>query len=136
MSAGRSAGAVLAGLVAVVGLSTAMDAVLHSNGVFPPPGQPMSTGLWVLASAYRAAFAVTGCWLAARLAPSKPMLHALVLGGVGLLAATAGVVGTWDKGPGFGPRWYPISLVVTAMPCAWLGGMLHGVDRKARGRRA
>jgi len=24
-----------------------------------------------------------------------------------------------------GPSWYPIALVITALPCAWLGGVLH-----------
>jgi hypothetical protein len=26
---------------------------------------------------------------------------------------------------GLGPRWFPIALVVSALPCAWLGGLLH-----------
>jgi hypothetical protein len=26
-----------------------------------------------------------------------------------------------------GPAWYPIALVLTTMPCAWLGGALHRV---------
>jgi len=24
-----------------------------------------------------------------------------------------------------GPAWYPIALVITALPCAWLGGRLY-----------
>ena len=31
---------------------------------------------------------------------------------------------TWNKGPEFGPHWYPLALVATALPCAWLGGRL------------
>ena len=52
------------------------------------------------------------------------MGHALTLGVVGLLAAIAGTIATWDKGPEFGPKWYPLALVVTAIPCTWLGGKL------------
>jgi len=36
----------------------------------------------------------------------------------------AGAVTTISAGT-FGPAWYPISLVVTALPCAWLGGKLY-----------
>jgi hypothetical protein len=25
----------------------------------------------------------------------------------------------------FGPAWYYIGLAITALPCAWFGGMLH-----------
>jgi len=53
------------------------------------------------------------------------MKHALVLGVVGLIVSTAGAVATWNKGPEFGPHWYPIALIVTAIPCAWLGGRLR-----------
>lgn len=28
------------------------------------------------------------------------------------------------QGPEFGPKWYPILLVITALPCVWAGGML------------
>ena len=131
---GRSVGAVFAGLVLIVVLSTAIDAVLHGTGVYPPPGQPMSTGLWLLATAYRLVISVFGCYLTARLAPGRPMGHALTLGGIGVLISLAGTIYAWDKGPGFGPRWYPVGLVVTALPMAWLGGWLF--LRRAAGRRA
>lgn len=121
----RSIGAGFAGLLAIVVLSTATDAALHASGVFPPPGRPMADGLWLLATAYRAVYAIAGCYLAARLAPARPMLHAMVLGFIGVAVSTAGTVVTWGKGPEFGPHWYPISLIVTALPCAWLGGRLH-----------
>jgi hypothetical protein len=28
-------------------------------------------------------------------------------------------------GPEFGPHWYPVSLIVTALPCAWLGAWFY-----------
>jgi hypothetical protein len=40
------------------------------------------------------------------------------------VAATLGVIFTWDKGPEFGPKCYPISLVVTVFPCSWIGAKL------------
>ena len=53
------------------------------------------------------------------------MKHALAGGIVGLVLSTAGAVSTWDKGPEFGPHWYPLALVATALPCAWAGGRLR-----------
>lgn len=121
----RSLGALLAGFVVVVVLSLGTDVALHASGVFPPWGQPMSNGLFLLATAYRTVFAIAGSYLTARLAPSRPMAHALLGGAIGLVLSTAGAVATWDRGPEFGPHWYPLALVATALPCAWLGGRLH-----------
>jgi hypothetical protein len=120
----RSIGAVAAGFFACFILSIATDLVLHAAGVFPPWGQPMSNALFVLATVYRTLYTVAGGYITARLAPNRPMGHALALGIVGLFAAVAGTLATWDKGPEFGPKWYPLALVVLAIPCTWLGGKL------------
>lgn len=120
----RSVLALVAGFLATAVLSVAMDAVMHATGVFPPVGQPMSNGLFVWATAYRVVFTVFGGYLTARLSPSKPMAQVLALGIVGILAATAGTIATWNLGPEFGPKWYPILLIVTALPGVWVGGML------------
>lgn len=124
---GRSIVALLAGFIAVVVLSLGTDMVLHVTGVFPPWGQPMSDTLFLLATVYRTIYGVAGSYITARLAPDRPMQHALAGGVVGLAVSIAGTVATWDRGPEFGPHWYPIALVVLAMPCAWTGGRLHGV---------
>jgi hypothetical protein len=123
----RSVGAVFAGLILVVVLSTGTDAIMHATRVFPPMGQPMSDALFGLATLYRCAYTVIGCYLAARLAPDRPMRHAMILGIVGLALATLGAVVTWNRGPAFGPHWYPVALIVTAIPCAWIGGRLYQV---------
>jgi len=121
----RTSLALFTGFAVIVVLSTVTDLALHAGHVFPAEGQPMATPLWVLALAYRSVFAVLGCWLAARLAPSRPMAHALTLGAIGVVLSALGTAATWDKGPGFGPKWYPLSLVVTSLPLAWLGGRLE-----------
>jgi peptidoglycan/LPS O-acetylase OafA/YrhL len=128
----RSIGAVLAGFLATFILSIATDLVLHAAGVFPPWGQPMSDALFVLATVYRTIYTVAGGYVTARLAPGRPMAHALALGIVGLFAAVAGTVATWNKGPEFGPKWYPLALVVLAIPCVLFGGKLaqHATARK------
>jgi peptidoglycan/LPS O-acetylase OafA/YrhL len=130
----RSFGAVFAGLVALFAVTTATDVVLHATGVFPPWGQPMSDGLFLLATAYRIVYGVAACYLTARLAPDRPMQHALALGIVGVLLSTAGAVATWSKGPEFGPKWYALAVVAIALPCAWAGGALRERQSRALSR--
>ncbi|HEY6240381.1 MAG TPA: hypothetical protein VIW78_06035 [Burkholderiales bacterium] len=116
----RSVGAVLAGLVAIFILSTATDFTLHAAGVFPPWEVRMSDSLFLLALSYRIVYGVAGCYIAARLAPYRPMTHALALGAVGVVFSTAGAAAMWDAGP----AWYSLSIIAIAMPCAWAGGKL------------
>lgn len=120
----QSVVALLAGFAAVVVLSLAADTVFHMLGVYPANGQAMNeVGDNVLALSYRCVFGALGSYIAARLAPARPMGHALILGLIGTALATLGVVATWNLN--LGPHWYPIALVVTALPCAWIGGALY-----------
>lgn len=123
-STGRSGWAVFAGFLVVVVLSMGTDAVMHATGVFPPFGEPMSDSRFLLVTVYRVVYAILGSTLTARLAPQRPMKHALVGGVIGLVLASVGAAATWNKGPEFGPHWYPLALVATALPCAWVGGRL------------
>jgi hypothetical protein len=65
-----------------------------------------------------------GWLITARLAPDRPMAHVWALGIIGLFAAVAGTVATWNAGPEFGPKWYPLALVALALPSVWAGGKL------------
>ena len=56
-----------------------------------------------------------------RLAPDRPMGHALALGAAGFIACLAGAVAMW----GVGPNWYPVAPIVLALPSAWAGGQLR-----------
>ncbi|WP_437820973.1 hypothetical protein [Sorangium sp. So ce1078] len=118
----RSVGAVLCGLVATVILTTAVDLALHASGVFPPHGERMSDSLFVLALAYRIPLNAAGCYVAARLAPARPMRHALALGSLGVALATLGAVMMWE----LGPAWYSLANIAIALPCAWAGARLRG----------
>jgi len=125
---GRSVLAVVGGLVAIFAASMAMDELMYALRVFPrPPAITYETVPYLIATAYRAAIGVGGCWIAARFAPSRPMRHALILGGIGVLLSLAGTVAALTME--MGPIWYPIALVVVPPPAAWLGGRL------AEGRR-
>ena len=128
---GKSTGAVLAGILVGAVLSLGTDVVLHATRVFPPWGQPASDALLLLATAYRTVYSVAGSYITARLAPNRPMLHALVLGVLGLAVSIAGTVVTWNKGPAFGPHWYPVALIVLAVPQCWAGGKLYEMQLRA-----
>lgn len=130
---GRSTAALLIGFFAILILSLATDQLFHSLQVYPPWGQPMhDPGLNLLALAYRTVYGVLGSYLAARFAPRNPMWHAMALGFIGLvLSAIGAIVATQAN---VGPIWYPVALVIEALPCAWLGGVLHRLQ-SARGDR-
>jgi hypothetical protein len=128
----RSIGAVLAGMFAGIILTIVTDIVLHAIGVFAPWGQPNGDGPLLLATAYRTIYGVLASYIIARLAPDRPMLHALVGGFIGLVVSILGAAVTWNKGPAFGPHWYPLALIVLAIPQAWTGGKLRLMQLPAR----
>ena len=124
-SLGRSIGAVIAGIVTAVALTLVTDSVLRAVGFFPPEGQPASDGPLAVATLYRIVFGVVGSYVSARLAPNRPMWHAMIPGILGFVVSIVGAAATWNRGAEFGPHWYPLALIVTALPCAWLGGWLR-----------
>lgn len=121
----RSIGAVVGGFVATVVLSTAADAAMVAASVFPPRGGTMTDGMFLIAAAYRLAFTAVGGYVTARLAPDRPMRHAMVLAGIGVLAGVAGLVAFYEiGGPAMGPAWYAIQIPLTAIPGVWVGARL------------
>lgn len=121
----KSIGAIFVGLMFIIITSLATDVVLHATGIYPPWFQPMSNALFGLATAYRVIYSVIGCYITARLATNRPLVHALILGGVGELISMAGAAATWNQVPALGPKWYPLALIVSALPCAFVGGKLR-----------
>jgi hypothetical protein len=121
----RSIVAVVAGFIAVAGLSIATDEVLHILQVYPPWGVTMTDPrLYVLALSYRIVYTVLGGWITARLAPRSPMRHVMVLAIIGLIGGAAGVAVAIGRSD-LGPLWYPVAIFLTAYPCTWLGGLLR-----------
>lgn len=119
----KSIGAVVVGLLVNVVFGLGTDQLFHMLNVYPPWGVPMTeTGDNLLALAYRCIYGVAGSWLTARLAPSAPMRHALILGAIGLVISLTGVIAATRMD--LGPLWYPILVALSALPCAWLGGIL------------
>ncbi|HEX6124682.1 MAG TPA: hypothetical protein VFZ23_04850 [Pyrinomonadaceae bacterium] len=123
MSILKSIGAVFAGLVFIFVTHSGVDLALESLGIFTPPNERFDTPWMVVtATIYRTVLSIAGCFLTGVLAPSRPMLHSLILGFIGLFLSTAAAVVTIPMD--LGPAWYPIALAVLSVPCAWVGGKL------------
>ena len=117
----KSIVAVGLGFITVAVLSIVTDSILESLGIFPSLG----TGLFipwmlVVALVYRCIYTVIGGYVTAKLAPSNPMKHVIILGIIGTFAGIGGVIFGWN----LSPHWYPIAIVVTAFPLIYLGGKL------------
>ena len=69
---------------------------------------------------YRCLNGATGSYLTAKLSPNKPMKHVLIGGVIGLIISILGAVAMWSTPP----HWYSLTLIITTLPCAWLGGKL------------
>lgn len=118
----KSIGAIVAGIMTIVLLSTGTDILLETLGIFPAPEKGLSVPwMLMLALVYRCAYAVAGGYITAILAPAHGTRHAIILGIIGIVISTIGVVVAWDMSP----HWYPIALAVTALPCTWFGGKLR-----------
>ena len=121
----RSIGAIVIGFLVIAALAFGADALLRA--LMPSAfegGRIDSTPVLLLATAYIGVFAVFGCYLTARLAPNRPMMHALVLGVLGLLFNIAGSVAMWDTAP----AWYHILNLALVMPYAYLSGRLREAE--------
>ena len=122
---GRSVFALLAGFVLVLVLTLVTDFALYAAGVFAPRGQASSSGPLLLATVYRTLYGILGSYTTARLAPHHPMQHALLGGLVGLVLSAAGAIAKWNSPETIGAHWYPLALVLLALPTAWLGGKIR-----------
>jgi hypothetical protein len=127
----KGIGAILAGMIFIVVTHTLTDLVLEKLGIFTPPDQGFHiTWMVVTATIYRSVFTVGGGYVTAALAPNRPMLYAVILGVIGIIASTAGAIMMIPLN--LGPVWYPIALIVLALPCTWLGGKLRTRSQLSR----
>ena len=120
--------AVIAGFVTVFVSSVATDMVVEGTGLLPGPANPELILPWmfVIFLSYRIIYTIFGGYITSRLAPQNPVKHAIILGAIGTVAALAGMIAMWN----LGNQWYPIALVVTAVPCTWLGGKIYTMTVK------
>ncbi len=128
---GRSIWAVVAGFLAVFVLSIGTDGLLSKLGIFPPLGQWHTGRLFVWATIYRTVDGIIGSYITARLAPQRPLKHAMIGAIIGMILGISMAAATWNKD--MGPHWYPIALVVVAIPTAWIGAKLLEIQRRGTG---
>ena len=115
----RSILAIVVGFVLIGVLSFGMGVVVRN---WMP--EAFSTGqvddpmILSLTLGYIFIFIIMGCYLTGRLAPQKPMTHALILGVLELILIIVGTMSHWDMAP----TWYHAAALLMVMPAAWLGG--------------
>lgn len=126
----RSVIAIVVGFVVIAAFAFGTDALLRAAlpGQFDANGRVDSVPLLTLTLAYITLYATFGCYVTARLAPSRPTRHALVLGLLGLASNVVGTVQMWHTAP----AWYHVAALALVMPTAWLGGRLRERQLAAR----
>ncbi|HEY0670140.1 MAG TPA: hypothetical protein VGD22_18310 [Sphingobacteriaceae bacterium] len=114
--------AVIAGLVVSAILSAVTDLIFGSTGIIKLNAfKEAPTSLILLVILYRFIFNSYGSYITAKLAPSKPMKHAMILGIIGLVLSILGTIIMWDKAL----PWYNVAIIVMAIPSAYIGGKLY-----------
>lgn len=131
---GRSILALLTGIVVGVVLSVGTDWGLGAMGVAPAQNERWPDQLLLVATVYRSIYGVIAGYVIAWLAPNRPMGHALLAGALGTLATALGAIAAWSSTPG--QHWYPIALMLTALPTAWIGAKLRLMQRRTEVRPA
>lgn len=119
----RSVAAAVVGFLVIGLLAIGTDAIVKASvpGVFGADDRVDSVPWLLIIQLYVFVYAAFGCWLAARMAPNRPMRHALILGVLGLAFNIAGTIALWDKMP----AWYHIVALALVMPAAWMGGRIR-----------
>jgi len=119
----RSIWSVVAGFLFIMVLSLGTDAIMYAMWpkVFNANGGTSNVVILCLTIVYVGVFAIVGSYITARLAPSQPMKHALILGVTGLAFTVAATTRMWNVHP----AWYNILNLLLVMPYAWFGGRLR-----------
>jgi hypothetical protein len=122
----RSILAVTAGfiLAAVLDLGADFAARMVVPDSFDTFGNATDAGLLAVTLVYSSLSGILGAFVTARLAPSHPVRHALILGVVVQFVAIWATVQMW----GTAPAWYHIIALIAVLPESWLGGVL-GAER-------
>jgi hypothetical protein len=124
---GRSILAIVVGFVLTGALNVGANALFAAAApdLVPRPGTPTTnTGVLLVICAYVAFFGILGCYVTARLAPSHPMRHALIMGGIALAMSIPITISAWNDAP----AWFNVYNLLAVMPYAWLGGRIRETE--------
>ena len=116
----KSIGVILLAFISITLLSITTDFLLESIGILPDPNKGLfDTRAIILVLAYRGIYTIFAGFIIAKLAPSKPILHAIILGAIGIIIT---VLATTE--PSFSdkaPLWFGYTMAAITIPCLWLG---------------
>lgn len=126
MKALRSVASVVLSYIVVFAIVLCADPVLghlfpkdYAAGRVPP-----AYLLWITTAIYFVA-AVLGGWICARLAPTRPLEHLLVLFLLGELLGALSTAANWGKWP----HWHSLLWMALWPLCLWLGGKVLSSGR-------
>jgi drug/metabolite transporter (DMT)-like permease len=127
---GRSLFAIATGFVLIAALTLGTDLALHAAvpSLYDASGATQSAPVLLLMMAYVALYAVGGCYLCARLAPSHPRVHTALLGVLGLAATTWASLQQRE----LRPAWFHVVSILLVMVYAMLGGQLRVMELEQR----
>lgn len=116
----KSIGVIVLGFMVSALLSILTDYLLESIGVLSSPNEGLFiTWMIVVVLFYRGVYTAVSGYIVARLAPSRPMLHAMILGIIGVAIVLIAI-----QNPEFktkAPLWFGYALAAITLPCMWLG---------------
>lgn len=118
----KSTGAIVAGFVVTVSLAMAADEmvlrfVTDARDAF---GRVTDVRILIVMLTYTGLSAIGGSYATGRLAPSRPLRHAMILGAIALALTVVATFMFWDSGP----AWYHVIAVGMVLPSAWIGGAM------------
>lgn len=113
---------ILAGFLTAAVLSSGVDHVFHTTGIYPPYGEPnLDDGLMFIAFAYRAVFSILGAYVTALIAKTQARKAVLIVGIVGSVLWLIGGIAMWEHAP----AWYNIAGVITGVPFSLIALKLY-----------
>ena len=120
----KSIGVIILAFMINALLSITTDFLLESIGILPKPENGLfETWAILLVLFYRAAYTILTGFIIAKLAPVKPMLHAMILGTIALIITLPAV-----SNPSFAEKsemWFGYALLALIFAYLWLGVMVH-----------
>jgi hypothetical protein len=115
----KNAGAIFAGFLIAVIPTLLTDFLLEKAGIMKTkPFDANPVWMIVIVIIYRSIYNITGSYFTAKLASGRPLRLAMTAGFIGLTLSIIGTIVNWN----IPPHWYPITLIVLALPSAWIGG--------------
>jgi hypothetical protein len=116
----RSILAFIAAIAATFILSYGTDAILVAARLMKSGSLPDSVVIIALIITYRTVYNVLGAFIVAKLAPKRPMTHAMVLAVLGIVGSLSAMAAISDSSQ----YYYPIILSILVLPSTWLGAKL------------